>query len=493
MESNNNLLIKLIKNLSEFLIKNPEQKNIILPIIKILVSKLDNGNEDNKNEDNKTSTKKMNVDFAEKLLDSCILPNKWVKEPKNILLLANCLRNIEPKLKLYLKDKLSLNEEYLDYIWNYKLGNYGLSSLKWIASLCDQVKYTELFNEYYTNKVREDLKNHGQQILNDNNELKIDYLMELSNQMYGDWNKYCNNKLYTVSNNGLWLENEKTQFYWSFRRFLKLCSKEARLPTLIFSQFKSLYSKKYNENAFLNRLDNNSNLLAFENGVYNFTLNKLMSTMPEDYLSMSTKYNFEYYDNLSEEIMRVENLLKEIFSKQEDLNKFVTLVRSIIRGQVTDKRLNTFLGSGANGKTVISNLLIECLGDYAGFMSSDVLTRTDFRLRDGKSKRLFLIHELEHDDVILSGNLKNILSGDFIQYQPLYQNPQTFKPMFQLILNCNSKPKLQYENDDGAKRRINIINFDSVFTENPKKGEYKRKEIDTKRLRSAFMCYILNN
>ena len=71
---------------------------------------------------------------------------------------------------------------------------------------------------------------------------------------------------------------------------------------------KELKNKFYDEN-FYNNLDENRDLLAFKNGVYDLKNLYFRPGLPEDYISLSTNIDYIPYDPNNKEIKQVEKFL----------------------------------------------------------------------------------------------------------------------------------------------------------------------------------------
>ena len=242
---------------------------------------------------------------------------------------------------------------------------------------------------------------------------------------------------------------------------------------------------------FCNKLDTNINLLHFNNGVYELETDVFREGLPEDMISMSTNIDWVYKDceRLSDEDEEIEveifDFLDTVFPDKEVRDYVLTLLASCLSGQVQSEKFHFLTGTGSNGKSVLIELVEKTLGDYAGKISTALIThkrgdaeRPSPALAKLRGKRLVTMQEPEGDDTIKVGFMKELTGGDKIQARELNKPPIEFKPQFKLIMTCNDIPDLS-NNDDGVKRRVRVVPFEATFKRNPnpqKKNEFK---IDT--------------
>ena len=146
-------------------------------------------------------------------------------------------------------------------------------------------------------------------------------------------------------------------------------------------------------------------------------------------------------------------------------------------GEVCEEKFYFWTGSGGNGKSKIIELLDHALGDYSKTLDVAFLTTkrgssssASPEVETIKHARFISCSEPEEDDKIYVGKLKQITGGDKLTTRGLYKETTEFKPQFKIILMCNEKPKLAGQ-DGGTWRRIEVVNFISEFTKNPKPTE----------------------
>ena len=255
--------------------------------------------------------------------------------------------------------------------------------------------------------------------------------------------------------------------------------------------------------SFFEKLDSKVNLIGFLNGVYDLEHGVFREGWPEDYISFSTHCNYYPFDKND---IRNRNML-ECFATilpDKGVREYVLrLAASALSGETGDQKFHIWTGGGANGKSTISNLLEEGLGDYSGKFPVTVITRKRGaassctpELAATKGKRLMNLAEPDETDKIQVGIMKELTGGDTIMCRPLYGPPVEFKPQFKLLLCCNKLPEVT-ATDFGTWRRIEVVKFESSFVDEPDPNnplEYKRNNDIQKNLNTwiePFMSLII--
>lgn len=132
-------------------------------------------------------------------------------------------------------------------------------------------------------------------------------------------------------------------------------------------------------------------------------------------------------------------------------------------GKVYTENLELHHGSGGNGKSTYNNARAFTLGDYTGYLSSEVLT---MNCRKNKSpefaelrgKRFVIAAELEEGQRLDTAVLKKLTSVDPIQAEKKYEKPFSFNPSHSTVLYTNHLPKVG-TSDSGTWDRIIVVPF----------------------------------
>ena len=230
----------------------------------------------------------------------------------------------------------------------------------------------------------------------------------------------------------------------------------------------------YNEN-FLNKLDDNPNLIGFNNGVYCLKENLFRSAYPEDYISYSVGYDYIHDVNID-----LRNIVIKYFEKlhpDENQRKYVLLMLAKqLYGDSGNELFHIHAGyncSASNGKTIHFLILELCFCDYVLKIPVEIFVvkqrseagRPKPEMSLWRAKRILYCTEPNHDDKLNSGILKELTGGEIISYRMLYSNDiHKFKPMYKIAIMCNDPPLVE-GGDEGIKRRIRKIDYISKFVD----------------------------
>lgn len=140
-------------------------------------------------------------------------------------------------------------------------------------------------------------------------------------------------------------------------------------------------------------------------------------------------------------------------------------------GRVSHHILPFLHGGGQNGKSVLTEVLLRILGDYAITLPSSVLIANryahDTELARLSGVRLAVCSEVAEDGRFDEERVKSLTGGDRITARFLYANPFEFTPSHTLILSGNHQPSV----DSGGKsfwRRLRLIPFEHTVPEEKK-------------------------
>lgn len=174
----------------------------------------------------------------------------------------------------------------------------------------------------------------------------------------------------------------------------------------------------------------------------------------------------EYDPNASAPTFK--KFLGEIQPKQEVPDYLARLFGYAAAGVVREHALGVLWGPGANGKSVLADVVIHALGDYAKPGPSSLI------VTDGKhtphptdvascvGSRLVIVHETKRGASFDASKVKLLTGGDRLTARHMRQDFFVFDPTHTLVMLSNYKPEAD-ANDGALWRRVQLIPFDVVI------------------------------
>jgi P4 family phage/plasmid primase-like protien len=235
---------------------------------------------------------------------------------------------------------------------------------------------------------------------------------------------------------------------------------------------------------FLDKLDQNKYLLCFNNGVIDFKYHLFRKGYPEDYLSKCTEIDYIPLNRSIDQpiILEIEEYMSQLFPEPE-LCEYVWnhLSSCLIGDTALNQCLHYYTGIGQNGKSMLVKFMQLILGTYAGDL--DVGFYTQERSKRGQSTpelfaiigvRYAITSEPSEGDKMNEGPMKQLTSGtDPMSCRAPYGQLMKFIPQANPIIMANHYLEIK-SRDHGTWRRVRVIEFKSLFTHNPVKGDKEK-------------------
>jgi len=224
---------------------------------------------------------------------------------------------------------------------------------------------------------------------------------------------------------------------------------------------------------FIKNMDANPYLLCFTNGVFDFKTKEFRQGYPQDYITKTTGIPYNKYNCSDEENKDIADQINTFMSQlfpRPGLCKYMWdhLASSLI-GVKKEHAFNIYRGSGSNGKSILTDLMTQALGDYKGTVPITLVTEkrnsiggTSSEVIQLKGVRYAVMQEPSKDAVINEGIMKELTGGDPIQARALYSDSEIFIPQFTLAVCTNALFEIK-SNDDGTWRRMKLVDFESKF------------------------------
>ena len=271
---------------------------------------------------------------------------------------------------------------------------------------------------------------------------------------------------------------EKQKMYWAI---LKKLGNTSFKDSVLKECMELFYNSKFEE-----KLDSNPYLLGFENGVYDLETLEFREGKPDDYLTKTTKINYEEYDEVKNKVKydEINQLFTEIQTNENIRNYLLTDLASYLCGVNKREKFRFWLGSGGNGKSKLIELLNSSFGEYSIKFPITLITGRRAssnaptpEIVQSKGCRLAYLEEPNHGADLNEGLMKEYTGGDNLKGRGLHKDPIEFKPQFKMMLLCNFLPKLRGD-DGGIWRRTEAVPFNSKFVETPNPAYKNQFKID---------------
>jgi P4 family phage/plasmid primase-like protien len=224
---------------------------------------------------------------------------------------------------------------------------------------------------------------------------------------------------------------------------------------------------------FVERLDSQTNLIGFENGVYDLEAQEFREGRPEDYVSFSTGINYIQYDPSHPIVDELKSYFAQVLPIPSVRQYVLKLFATFLSGNIKEQKFNIWTGSGSNSKSLCVNLFENSFGDYCCKFPITLLTQkraasnaATSELARAKGKRFACLQEPSEDEKLNIGLMKELSGGDKIMARALFSDPIEFAPQFKMLLLCNHLPSVPSD-DGGTWRRIRVVEFTSKFVDNP--------------------------
>jgi len=231
--------------------------------------------------------------------------------------------------------------------------------------------------------------------------------------------------------------------------------------------------------------DVDTDLINFNNGIYDIRTGEFRKRTMEDFVTMSTGYDYAPLNSedieFQEEVMTV---LKQIHPVEEDLKLNLLIMASGLSGRAIEKFF-VFNGCGRNGKSLLHSALKILLGDYFVIANISILTE-DMRKRSSSEAnsaiaaldkiRYIVFREPAKNIPIQNAPMKDLTGGGELVARKLFKEQKSVRMDGTFALECNSKPAFAETCEEAEAERVVDYHFQSHFTSDPVKLEKAARE-----------------
>ena len=220
------------------------------------------------------------------------------------------------------------------------------------------------------------------------------------------------------------------------------------------------------------RFDEKPYLLGFENGVVELITKTFRPYKFDDYITLTTKYDYKPIDDTDENKEMRKTLFDRFNEIQPSLERIKLLTQILASGLdgIQYQKFWFFNGRGGNGKGLIAGLMRKVLGEnFCISPKEEILkevgknTGASPDIADLRYKRYIIFTEL--GGTIKLTSFRRLTGGDALTARQLYSGNQCFKPSATMVGDFNVSPDFDGKPTDADYRRAMNVNFPNNYTD----------------------------
>ena len=166
----------------------------------------------------------------------------------------------------------------------------------------------------------------------------------------------------------------------------------------------------------------------------------------------------------------------------------------LLTGEISDRSLHIFWGSGCNGKSSLVNIFSNITKNFTASLNEDVMLKKSSRgatpeLMSLLNARCGALPESDKKEELNSKRVKSITGDDVITARRLFGHPISFKTQCKPIWATNHKPKINID-DQAILDRLKLIPFMARFEKSDINTKYI-KDLQENKLDEFFTWFCL--
>ncbi|AYV85159.1 MAG: D5-ATPase-helicase [Satyrvirus sp.] len=284
-------------------------------------------------------------------------------------------------------------------------------------------------------------------------------------EFYTMLNEICKNEIVRISKELSESADVKT-YLPPIRNFNQIMQNQLRKNSIVRELADLLYDPE-----FLHKLDTNTKLICFTNGVYDLGTNTFRDGKPDDYISCGVNYGYEPNIGKNSEL----NMFFKQIQPDRELRKYLKKVFSKTLVGSTVGETFPLVGPGSNGKSSSIGLLSKTLGDLFGFVDSGDLPNTNasqiqfnqFKNIVDRLRACFVVSNCQCHRC----QCRIIPDVTKLSYRLSTYDTMKYYSVLFMEMNCLEQIICEDEDDEGTWLRIKVIPFTSTFTKKEDSGE----------------------
>ena len=229
-------------------------------------------------------------------------------------------------------------------------------------------------------------------------------------------------------------------------------------------------------------LDINPYLFAFENKVFDLKQNTFVEPNPNDYLTVSCGWSYDEEYNIDDTTATLKEVIQSIFPTKSTGDFYLEALSTGLYGKQI-QQLIIATGVGGNGKSVIDQMTMSCVGNYGYKLPSTVLLN---EIKEGANpqmanlhkKRFVITQEPDCKRRMNTSTMKELTGSQTLNVRDNYSSMCQTTLHNSTFMEANSLPLLDKVSGDDAEaliRRLRTVPFVSRFVDKARYDEIEDK------------------
>ena len=328
----------------------------------------------------------------------------------------------------------------------------------------------------------------------------------------GDRVKWCDQiKRWYTFDNGVWTrggsENSAVSNFANDLAELMLQNAASEAEQKLADKFQSakklgsslnLFKAQKSVRITLDDLDRHGELLNALNGVVDLQTGKFYDATPE--LLLTRQCRADYQASARSEL--IEKFLADIMPDEMTRAGLLRWLAYNLTNETREHKFAIWTGErGANGKSTLSDVMLELLGTYGTGLATNALLKSNrpvdadratTSLNPLENRRAAFVDELPLNAVIDSALIKNLSGGGKINLRLNFGEFRTVPNIAKINISGNFAPRIENVNDGGIRRRMINFAFNVQFgtKEHPADPLLKEKLILPENLRGLLAVLV---
>ena len=223
--------------------------------------------------------------------------------------------------------------------------------------------------------------------------------------------------------------------------------------------------------------DSKGHYLGVNNGVINLRTGEFIQNDSKYYITKSCSPVFNPDAKCPEWI----SFMEKMCCGDKDMVMFFQRVfGQALLGTPGKDKLIILHGTGANGKSTMTDTMMSLFSNYAITTTSDAITQSagnkEYYLADAKGARLMLVNETGKGAYLDEKTVKMLVDSGMVQARMPYGRPFSFQPVATPILTTNYQPRISA--DYAINRRLIYVDFSYTIPKSDRNPKFRQEVLE---------------